>query len=53
MLGYACLNTELREQKIYTNRTLRMATLVAEGYEKVSDLVIQNLTDLITNIRME
>ena len=48
MLGYACLNAELREKKIYTNRTLRMATLVAKGYEKVAELVIQNLTDLIT-----
>ena len=34
MLGYACLNAQLREDKIFTNRTLRKATLEAEGYEK-------------------
>ena len=27
MLGYACINMELREQGIFTNRTLRKATL--------------------------
>lgn len=48
MLGYACLNAQLREDKIFTNRTLRKATLEAEGYEKISELVIQNLNDLLT-----
>jgi len=48
MYGYACINMGLREQGIYTNRTLRKATLLEKGYEYLSELIIANLTDLVT-----
>lgn len=46
MLGYACINTELRERGVFTNRTLRKATLEDKGYDYLSTLIIQNLQDL-------
>ena len=48
MYGYACINMGLREQGIYTNRTLRKATLLEKGYEYLSELIVANLTDLVT-----
>ncbi len=48
MIGYACINMELREQNVFTNRTLRKATLLKEGYGYLSELIISNLTDLKT-----
>ena len=51
MLGYACINMGLREQGIFTNRTLRKATLEEKGYEYVSELCIQNLQDLLTILK--
>ena len=47
-LGYACINTTLsdvkkKSERIFTNRTLRMASF---NLEKVSDLILQNVTDL-------
>lgn len=51
MLGYACINTELREKGIFTNRTLRKATLEERGYEYVAELCIQNLQDLLTILK--
>lgn len=30
-LGYACINTVLRAQDIYTNRTLRLAKIKEKG----------------------
>jgi len=48
MLGYACINMELREQGIFSNRTLRKATLEEKGYEYLTELIILNLQDLKT-----
>ena len=50
MLGYACINKGLREAKnpVFTNRTMRKATLEEKGYEYLSEIVIQNLQDLLT-----
>ena len=48
MLGYACINMELREQGIFTNRTLRKATLEEKGYGYLAELIILNLQDLKT-----
>ena len=48
MLGYACINMELRERGVFTNRTLRKATLEDKGYDYLSTLIIQNLQDLYT-----
>ena len=47
MIGYACINMELREQGIFTNRTLRKATLEEKGHEYLSELIIDNLQDLL------
>jgi UV DNA damage endonuclease len=52
-LGYACINTELREQKpaIFTSRTLRLETLKTKGLEYVKQLAIQNVKDLLTILK--
>tara|TARA_B100000927_G_scaffold172545_1_gene139105 strand:- start:967 stop:1893 length:927 start_codon:yes stop_codon:yes gene_type:complete len=46
MIGYACINMGLRSEDIFTNRTLRKATLLDKGYEYLSELIIANLEDL-------
>jgi len=46
MIGYACINMELREKNIFTNRTLRKATLLDKGYDYLCELIIANLEDL-------
>lgn len=48
MLGYACINKTLREQGIFTNRTLRKATLLEKGHEYLSEIIQANLSDLLT-----
>ncbi len=48
MIGYACINMELRAQDVFSNRTLRKSTLLDKGYGYLSELIIQNLTDLQT-----
>jgi UV DNA damage endonuclease len=47
-LGYACINTELHTQGIFTSRTLRLATYKEKGISYVKELVMQNLNDLLT-----
>lgn len=49
-LGYACICTELQAKGIFTSRTLRLATYKLKGFEYVKELVMQNLTDLMTII---
>ena len=48
MYGYACINMGLREEGIYTNRTLRKKTLLDKGYDYLSEMIVANLTDLVT-----
>lgn len=48
MYGYACINMGLREEGIYTNRTLRKKTLLEKGYDYLSEIIVANLTDLVT-----
>lgn len=50
-LGYACLNMHLREQDIFTSRTLRLATLKTKGLDYVKELAIKNITDLLTILK--
>ena len=45
--GYACINTELRKDGIFTSRTCRLATLEKKGMEYIRSLAIQNLQDLL------
>lgn len=47
-LGYACINTELSDRKIMTNRTMRRKTFDARGLEYVSELSLLNVEDLKT-----
>jgi UV DNA damage endonuclease len=45
-LGYACINVELRKQKIFAGRTCRKDKFKREGLRYVGDLGLQNLRDL-------
>lgn len=45
-LGYACINMELRKQKVFAGRTCRKDRFKREGLRYVGDLGIQNLKDL-------
>ena len=46
-LGYACLNTVLREKGIYNSRTMRKKTYLEKGIEHASKLCLNNSKDLI------
>ena len=52
-LGYACINTELssRKVKVSTNRTMRRKTFDEKGLDYVSEIVLQNVTDLLTILK--
>lgn len=45
-LGYACINTELRKQKVFAGRTCRKDKFQKEGLRYVGELGLQNLRDL-------
>lgn len=45
-LGYANLNAELKAKNIYTNRTIKKATLEKQGLNYLSTLWISNIQDL-------
>jgi len=45
-LGYACINVKLREQNIYTNRSMIKRTFEAKGIDYASELSLQNCKDL-------
>lgn len=50
-LGYACLNTSLRNNNIFTNRTIRKKTFESKGLDLVSELALKNVKDLKTYIQ--
>ena len=50
-LGYACICTELREQNIFSSRTLRLSTLNSKSNSISKELAIQNLKDLLTMLK--
>ncbi len=50
-LGYACINTALSKNKIFTNRTMRRKTFDDKGLEYVSDLALLNVKDLKTIVQ--
>ena len=52
-LGYACINMELSAQKpkISTNRTMRKKTFQEKGLDYTSELILQNVTDLLTILK--
>lgn len=45
-LGFACINTELREKDIFCSRTTRLKTIQDKGIGFVKDLITKNLRDL-------
>ena len=45
--GYACINMELREKGIFNSRTMRKATFLKKGIPYVSQLVLQNVKDML------
>tara|TARA_Y100000592_G_scaffold68751_1_gene106845 strand:- start:344 stop:1252 length:909 start_codon:yes stop_codon:yes gene_type:complete len=49
-LGYACINTALKANSIFTNRTMRRKTFDSKGLDYVSELSLQNVKDLETHI---
>lgn len=46
-LGYACINTELRAQGVFSSRTCRISTLIKTP-EALYSLIDKNLLDLLT-----
>ena len=49
--GYACINLELRKDKITTNRGMIRRTFDAKGLDYVSELVMLNLQDQLKVIK--
>lgn len=49
-LGFACINTELREQDIFCSRTTRLKTVLDKGVDYVKDLIVKNIRDLRTHV---
>ena len=46
-LGYACINMELRENHIFSNRTCRLDTVREKGIDFARELATKNLEDLL------
>ena len=46
-IGYACINTDLRRENIFTNRTLIVATANKRGIDYIKELVSNNVDDLL------
>ena len=44
-IGYACINLSLGK-KVSTNRTMIKKTFLSNGLDYVSDLILQNVSDL-------
>ena len=45
-LGFACINTELREKGVFCSRTARLKTFQEQGVDFIKDLIKQNIKDL-------
>lgn len=46
-LGYACINTDLRDSGIFTSRGLTLATAKTKGLAYIKKLVMDNVDDLL------
>lgn len=46
-IGYACINTELRNMNIYTSRSLILKTAKNKGFEYINQLITDNIDDLM------
>ncbi len=45
--GYACINMDLREKGIFNSRTMRKKTFLEKGISYASQLVLQNVKDMM------
>jgi UV DNA damage endonuclease len=45
-LGYACLNQSLRDDGVFTNRSLKLETAVKKGIPYINSLIEKNIDDL-------
>lgn len=45
-LGYACISVTLREEDIYTSRTMRINTMKEKGVEAAREMALRNIDDL-------
>jgi len=50
-LGYACINTQLRQSGIFTSRTMVKRTFQARGIPYASELALANAKDLVEIIK--
>lgn len=50
-IGYACLNTALTNEKISVNRGMIRKTFLEKGLPYASELIVQNLQDLLQVLR--
>jgi len=50
-LGFACINTELREKGIFCSRTARLNTFKVKGVEYIKDLIRENIRDLEEHVQ--
>lgn len=46
-IGYACLNTELRDYDVFTSRSLILKTAATKGIDYVKELILENVDDLL------
>ena len=46
-MGYACINMFLREKGIFNSRTMRKKTFLEKGLPYASQLVLQNVKDMM------
>jgi UV DNA damage endonuclease len=46
-LGYACINTNLRESDIFTSRSLILSTVATKGMDYIKQLISDNVDDLL------
>ena len=46
-LGYACINTDLRNEDIFTSRSLILSTVDKRGIDYVKKLALDNVEDLL------
>jgi UV DNA damage endonuclease len=45
-IGYACINTELRDYDVFTSRSLILKTATSKGIDYVKQLALENIDDL-------
>ena len=46
-IGYACINTSLRDYDIFTSRTLKLSTIESQGMDKIKKILMENIDDLM------